>query len=109
MLSAVKQKYQAWKDSDISENEKMHLCGQSPLVDMEFVSKVKKTSDFMRNQPFLMSEWRDAFTSSPSGETRLHLRQVARLVCIFIFLRKMKIKVSPGPYPANKAPPEPCV
>ena len=27
----------------------------------------------------------------------------------FHFLLKMKIKVSPGPYPASKAPPEPCI
>ena len=34
---------------------------------------------------------------------------LARLVCIFISLRKMKIIVSPGPYPASKDPPEPCI
>ena len=31
------------------------------------------------------------------------------LVCIFISIREIKIKESPGPYPANKAPPEPCI
>lgn len=42
------------KDSGNSENEKMDLCGQSPLVDSKTISKVKKTADFMRNQPFLL-------------------------------------------------------
>ena len=30
-----------------SENEKMDLCGQSPLVDSKSISKVKKTADFI--------------------------------------------------------------
>ena len=36
------------------ENKKMYLCGQSPLVDTEFILKVKKTAGFIRNQPFLL-------------------------------------------------------
>ena len=37
-----------------SENEKKTLCGQSPLVDTKNIAKVKKTADFIRNQPFLL-------------------------------------------------------
>ena len=33
--------------SENSENEKMDLCGQSPLVDTEILTKVKKTADFI--------------------------------------------------------------
>lgn len=40
-------KNKAQKDSDNSENEKMDLCGQSPLVDTEILTKVKKTADFI--------------------------------------------------------------
>ena len=42
------------KDSRNSENEKKYLCGQSPLVDTKTITKVEKTADFMRNQPFLL-------------------------------------------------------
>lgn len=42
------------KDSGNSENEKKDLCGQSPLVDTKNIVKVKKTADFLRNQPFLL-------------------------------------------------------
>ena len=38
--------------SENSENEKKALCGQTPLVDTENAPKVKKTADFIRNQPF---------------------------------------------------------
>ena len=42
------------KDSGNSKNEKKDLCGQSPLVDTEILTKVKKTADFIWNQPFLL-------------------------------------------------------
>ena len=42
------------KDSGNSKNEKKNLCGQSPLVDTKDLVKVKKTADFLRNQPFLL-------------------------------------------------------
>ena len=48
------------KDSGNSENEKEDLCGQSPLVDTKNIVKVKKTADFLKNQPFV----------GPSGEIR---------------------------------------
>ena len=32
----------------------MDLCGQSLLVDSKSISKVKKTADFIKNQPFLL-------------------------------------------------------
>ena len=47
MLSAVKPKYRVRQDLEKSEKEKMHLCGQSPLVDTEILIKVKKTADFI--------------------------------------------------------------
>lgn len=56
MYSAVKQQDGMQKYSESSENEKKDLCGQSPLVDTEILTKVKKTADFMRNQPFLMEK-----------------------------------------------------
>ena len=42
------------KDSENSENFKNDLCGKSLLVDTKIILKVKKTADFLRNQPFLM-------------------------------------------------------
>ena len=54
MLSAVKWKYQVYKGSDNSENGKKDLCGKSPVADTELIAKVKKTADFIRNQPFLL-------------------------------------------------------
>ena len=47
MLSAVKPKYRAQQDLEKSENEKMYLCGQSPVVDTEFAVNIKKTADFI--------------------------------------------------------------
>ena len=36
------------------KNEKKDLCGQLPLVESKSISIVKKTADFLRNQPFLL-------------------------------------------------------
>ena len=44
------------KDSGNSKNEKKDLCGQSPLVNTEILTKVKKTADFIWNQPFLLEK-----------------------------------------------------
>ena len=54
MLSEVKPKYRVRQDLEKSENEKNDLCGQSSLVDTKNIIKVKKTADFIRNQPFLL-------------------------------------------------------
>ena len=56
----------------------------------------EKTSAIKRKPPVFVMK---TGGFGPSGETRLH----------FHFQREMKIIVSPGPYPANKAPPEPCI
>ena len=52
-------------DSGNSGIKKMDLCGQPPLVDTEFAIKVKKTADFIRNQPFYWSEGRDSNSRHP--------------------------------------------
>ena len=47
MFGTVQHEAAHGKDSGNSENEKMDLCGQSPLVDTEILTKVKKTAGFI--------------------------------------------------------------
>lgn len=44
MLSAVKPTYRVRQDLEKTENEKMYLCGQTPLVDTKNKVKVKKNA-----------------------------------------------------------------
>ena len=41
-------------NSENAGNWKQDLCGQSPLVDTKSMIQIKKTADFVRNQPFLL-------------------------------------------------------
>ena len=60
MLSAVKWKYQVYKGSDNSGNEKKDLCGQSPLADTEILKKLRKR----------LISYEISHFGGPSGEIR---------------------------------------